>query len=36
LDIATRRAATIFDVRYDLSLRIPKAVAEPIIGTTRI
>ena len=36
LDIATWRAATVFDLRYDLSLRIPKAVAEPFIGTTRI
>lgn len=36
LDVATRRAATIFDLRYDLNLTIPKAVAEPITGTTRI
>jgi aminopeptidase N len=36
LDLATRRAAAIFDLRYDLSLTIPKTLAEPITGTTRI
>ena len=36
LDVATRRAAVIFDLRYDLSLTIPKALADPITGTTRI
>jgi aminopeptidase N len=36
LDVATRRAAVIFDLRYDLSLAIPKPQAEPITGITRI
>jgi aminopeptidase N len=36
LDVATRRAAVVFDLRYDLSLTIPKALADPVTGTTRI
>jgi len=36
LDVAIRRAAVIFDLRYDLWLTIPKALADPITGTTRI
>ena len=36
LDVATRRAAVIFDLGYDLSLTIPKALADPITGSTRI
>jgi len=36
LDVATRRAAALADLRYDLSLTIPKALADPITGTTRI
>jgi aminopeptidase N len=36
LDVATRRAATIFDLRYDLSLTIPRTLADPITGITRI
>jgi aminopeptidase N len=36
LDVATRRAAVISDLRYDLALTIPKALADPITGTTRI
>jgi aminopeptidase N len=35
-DVAIRRAATIFDLRYDLTLTVPKALAEPITGTNRI
>jgi aminopeptidase N len=36
LDVASRRAAAIADLRYDLALTIPKALADPITGTTRI
>jgi aminopeptidase N len=36
LDVAMRRAAVIVDLRYDLTLTIPKALADPITGTTRI
>ena len=36
LDVATRRAAVISNLRYHLSLAIPKALAEPITGTTSI
>jgi aminopeptidase N len=36
LDVATRRAAVIADLRYNLSLAIPRALADPITGTTRI
>jgi aminopeptidase N len=36
LDVATRRAATISNLRYDLSLSIPAALAESISGTTTI
>ena len=35
-DVATRRAATISGVRYDLSLSIPAALAAPLTGTTTI
>jgi aminopeptidase N len=33
LDVATRRAATISALRYDLALSIPDAVAVPLTGT---
>jgi len=36
LDVATRRAAVIADLRYNLSLTVPKALADPITGTTTI
>ena len=36
LDVATRRAATIADLRYDLRLTVPKALADPVTGTTTI
>jgi len=36
LDVATSRAAVIFDLRYHLTLTVPKALAEPITGTNRI
>ncbi len=36
LEIAEHRAATISDLRYNLALRVPPALAEPITGTTRI
>ena len=36
LDVATSRAAVIFDLRYHLALKVPKASAEPITGTNRI
>jgi aminopeptidase N len=36
LDVATRRAAVIFDLHYNLYLTIPKALADPITGTTLI
>ena len=29
LDVATSRAAVIFDLRYHLTLTVPKALAEP-------
>ncbi len=36
LDIATRRAAVIFDLRYDLRLTVPRTQNEPLTGTTRL
>jgi aminopeptidase N len=36
LDVATSRAAVIFDLRYHLTLNVPKALSEPITGTNRI
>ena len=36
LDVATSRAAVIFDLRYHLTLAVPKSLAEPITGTNRI
>ena len=36
LDVATRRAAMVSDLKYDLSLSIPEALAAPITGTTTI
>ena len=36
LDIATRRAAIISDLRYELSLRIPDTVAAPLTGDITI
>ena len=36
LDLATSRAAVIFDLRYHLTLKVPKALAEPITGTNRL
>lgn len=36
LDVATRRAAVIADLRYDLSLVVPKALSDPVTGTTTI
>src|SRR3972149_4238444 len=35
-EVATRRAAAISGVRYDLSLSIPAALAAPLTGTTTI
>jgi aminopeptidase N len=35
-DLAVHRAATISNLRYDLSLTIPKALDAPVTGTTRI
>ena len=36
LDVATRRAAVVSGVRYDLSLSIPEALSAPLTGTTTI
>jgi aminopeptidase N len=36
LDVATRRAVIISDLRYSLLLRIPEALSDPITGSTRI
>jgi aminopeptidase N len=36
LDIATRRAAIVTGLQYDLSLSIPEALASPLTGTTTI
>ena len=36
LDVAASRVAVISDLRYHLTLNVPKALAEPIAGTTRI
>lgn len=36
LDIATRRAAIVSGLQYDLSLSIPEALAAPLTGTTTI
>ena len=36
LDVATARAANISELRYDLSLSIPEAIAAPLTGTTTI
>ncbi len=36
LDLATRRAAIVSGVRYELSLSIPEALADPLTGTTTI
>ena len=36
LEVATHRAAVISDLRYELSLSIPDAVASPLTGTTTI
>ncbi|MGE0462273.1 MAG: M1 family aminopeptidase [Vicinamibacterales bacterium] len=36
LDVATRRAAVIADLRYNLQLAVPKALADPVTGTTAI
>jgi aminopeptidase N len=36
LEVATRRAAVIADLRYNVSLSIPKALADPITGHTTI
>ena len=36
LDVATRRAAIVSDLRYELSLSIPEALASPLTGTTTI
>jgi aminopeptidase N len=36
LDVATHRAANISDLRYELALSIPDAVAAPLTGTTTI
>ena len=35
-DVATARAAAISNLRYDVSLSIPEAIASPITGTTTI
>jgi aminopeptidase N len=36
LEVATRRAATVSHVRYELALSIPDALAVPLTGTTTI
>ena len=36
LDVATARAASISDLKYDLALSIPEAVSAPLTGTTTI
>ena len=36
LDVATRRAAIISNLRYELSLSIPEALASPLTGATTI
>jgi hypothetical protein len=36
LEVATTRAALISDLRYNLALTIPRALADPITGTNRI
>jgi aminopeptidase N len=36
LDVATRRAAAVSNLRYELSLSIPEALASPLTGTTTI
>ncbi len=36
LDVATHRAANISDLRYELALSIPEAIASPLTGTTTI
>jgi aminopeptidase N len=36
LDLATRRAATVSHVRYELALSIPPSLASPLTGTTTI
>lgn len=36
LDLATRRAAIVSDLRYDLSLSVPDQVADPVTGTVAI
>ncbi len=36
LDVATRRAAIVSGVRYELSLSIPEALSAPLTGTTTI
>ncbi len=36
LDVATRRAAIVSGLRYDLSLSIPEALASPLTGTMTI
>ncbi|MEQ1909525.1 MAG: M1 family aminopeptidase [Vicinamibacterales bacterium] len=36
LDIATRRAANVSDLRYELSLSIPSSLASPLTGSTTI
>ena len=36
LDVATRRATTVGNVRYELSLSIPESLGSPLTGTTTI
>src|SRR5688572_16861856 len=36
LDVATRRATTVANVRYELSLSIPETLGSPLTGTTTI
>jgi aminopeptidase N len=36
LDVATRRAAIVSNLRYELSLSIPEALTSPLTGTTTI
>ncbi len=36
LDVATKRAANVSDLRYELSLSIPSALASPLTGNTTI
>ena len=36
LDVATRRAAIVSNLRYELALSIPEALASPLTGTTTI